>query len=350
MNRVSNWASMLAGLVTAPGHAPRRNSAGDVAVDSGQHSSSFGDSVFREPHGVGTDVPGPLADSASAPGSGHVSSHVSSHGTSSGATRHYGPHDPVLDAPKFLWACSCGQRPVLRFKGAPPAALPAAQAPDQDSDQGSAVAAHVVRCPACGRSSKPGFAAWEAITDWNRSNLALDLCMDQFPFFELSGLSLRDARAKLVGIRTDLETRRLQAKQRQREGRDPGRRYRDRIDAYLRWTIVAQALGLAQSRKAGTGSGSGAAADGSIAGDAGSQSAPVADIAAVSASMLVVLRLASEGKSLYADCAGRSEHGARLQTVRALVRRGLLDGRDESLTAAGVATMAALRQRSADVE
>jgi hypothetical protein len=342
MNRVSNWASMLAGLVTATGHAPRRNSAGDVAVDSRQHSSSFADSVLREPHGAGTDVPGPVADSASAIGSDHVSGH----GAGSGATRHYGPHDPVLDAPKFLWACSCGQRPVLRFKGAPPAA----QAPDQDLDQGSAVAAHVVRCPACGRSSKPGFAAWEAITDWNRSNLALDLSLDQFPFFELSGLSLRDARVKLVGIRTDLETRRLQAKQRQREGRDPGRRYRDRIDAYLRWTIVAQALGLAQSRKAGTGSGAGAAAAGSTAADAGSQSAPVADIAAVSASMLVVLRLASEGKSLYADCAGRSEHGARLQTVRALVRRGLLDGRDESLTAAGVATMGALRQRSVDVE
>jgi len=342
MNRVTNWASMLTGLVTAPGRAQRRNSAGDVAVDTRQHSSSFADSVLREPHGLDTDGPGSGTASAAAPGSGHESSH----GTSSGAIRHYGPHDPVLDAPKFLWACSCGARPALRFKGA----LPAAQAPEQDLDQGSASAAHLVRCPACGRSSRPGFAAWEAITDWNRSNLALDVSLDQFPFFELSGLSLRDARVKLVGIRTDLETRRLQAKQRQREGRDPGRRYRDRIDAYLRWTLVAQALGLAQSRKLGTGSGSGAAAAGSTAADAGSQSAPVADIAAVSASMLVVLRLASEGKSLYADCAGRSEHGARLQTVRALVRRGLLDGRDESLTAAGVATMGALRQRSADVE
>ena len=48
-----------------------------------------------------------------------------------------------------------------------------------------------------------------------------------------------------------------------------------------------------------------------------------------------VLRLASEGKSLYADCAGRSEHGARLLTVRALVRRGLLDGADETISSAG---------------
>jgi hypothetical protein len=299
MNRVSTWASMLSGLV-----APRRDSTGDVAVDSRQQSSGFGDSQSREPSGDALGF---------------------------GATRHYGSNDPVTDAPKFLWACICGARPLLRFKGA----SQPANTPEPDSEHGPVVAAHVVRCPACGRSGKPGFAAWEAITDWNKSNLDLDLSLDQFPFFELGGLSLRDARVKLVGIRTDLETRRLQAKQRQREGRDAGRRYRDRIDAYLRWTIVAQALALAQSRRAGTGSAAEPTASSSIPGDASSMPGPAVDIATVSASMLVVLRLASEGKSLYADCAGRSEHGARLQTVRALVRRGLLEGADEAISAAG---------------
>jgi hypothetical protein len=285
MNPVSTLASMFTGLV-----APRRASAGDVALDSRRQISSFGDSASREPGGDALGF---------------------------GATRHYGPHDPVTDAPRFLWPCSCGARPVLRFKGA----SQPENTPEPDSEHGSGVAAHVVRCPACGRSGKPGFAAWEAITDWNKANLDLDLSLDQFPFFELGGLSLRDARVRLVGIRTDLETRRLQAKQLQRDGRDAGRRYRDRIDAYLRWTIVAQALALAQSRRVGTGSAAEPTASSSIA--------------AVSASMLVVLRLASEGKSLYADCAGRSEHGARLLTVRALVRRGLLDGADETISSAG---------------
>lgn len=281
MNPVSTFASMLTGLV-----APRRASAGSVALDS----SSFGDSASLGPGGAAQGF---------------------------AATRHYGPFDPVTDAPRFLWPCSCGARPVLRFKGASQPENPQ----EPDSEHGSVVAAHMVRCPECERSGRPGFAAWEAVTDWNKSNLHLDLSLDQFPFFELGGLSLRDARARLVGIRTDLETRRLQAKQLQREGRDAGRRYRDRIDAYLRWTIVAQALALAQSRRAGTGSVVEPTA-----------SSPIAE---VSASMLLVLRLASEGKSLYADCVGRSEHGARLVTVRTLVRRGFLDRADETISSAG---------------
>lgn len=299
MNRVSSWASMLTGLVT-----PRRDSAGEVTVDSRPQSSGFGDTQSREPSGDALGF---------------------------GATRHYGSNDPVTDAPKFLWACHCGARPVLRFKGA----SQPANTPEADSEHGSIAAAHVVRCPACGRSGKPGFAAWEAITDWNKSNLNLNLSLDQFPFFELGGLSLRDARVKLVGIRTDLETRRLQAKQRQREGRDPGRRYRDRLDAYLRWTIVAQALALAHSRKAGHGALGVASAVASATDRPDSITGPDAEAAALTAPMLAALRLAIEGKSLYADCVGRSEHGARLQTVRGLVRRGLLDGSNESITEAG---------------
>jgi len=310
MNRVSTWASMLTGLV-----APRRDSTGDVAVDSRQQSSGFGDSQSREPSGDALGF---------------------------GAARHYGSHDPVTDAPKFIWACCCGARPLLRFKGA----SQPANTPETDSEHGSVVAAHVVRCPACGRSGKPGFAAWEAITDWNKANLDLNLSLDQFPFFELGGLSLRDARVKLVGIRTDLETRRLQAKQRQREGRDAGRRYRDRIDAYLRWTIVAQALALAQSRRAGQGAPGETSAVGPAPDRPDSAPGPSAEAASLTASMLAALRLASEGKSLYADCAGRSEHGARLQTVRALVRRGLLDGRDETLTASGMAALSSWREQA----
>jgi hypothetical protein len=135
---------MFTGLV-----APRRDSAGDVALDSRQQSSSFGDSPSHE---SGSDS------------------------LSFEATRHYSSLDPVSDAPKFLWACSCGARPVLRFKGA---SQPENMS-ESDSEHSSVVAPHVVVCPACGRSGKPGFDATEAITDWNRSNLYLDLNLDEY--------------------------------------------------------------------------------------------------------------------------------------------------------------------------
>jgi hypothetical protein len=135
---------MSTGLV-----APRRDSTNDVAVDSEQQSSSFGDSHSREP---------------------------ASDALSFGATRHDGAHDPVSDVPKFLWACSCGARPVLRFTGA----SQLENTPESDSEHASVAAPHVVVCPACGRSGKPGFEASEAITDWNKSNLYLDLNLDEY--------------------------------------------------------------------------------------------------------------------------------------------------------------------------
>jgi hypothetical protein len=72
--------------------------------------------------------------------------------------------------------------------------------------------------------------------------------MAEFPFFQLSGLPLREARSKLLGVRADLETRRARAKMKARAGQEVGKRYRERIDAYLRWTIVAQALASAHGR------------------------------------------------------------------------------------------------------
>lgn len=59
----------------------------------------------------------------------------------------------------------------------------------------------------------------------------------------------------------------------------------------------------------------------------------------LSAAMCSVLRLAERGDSLYSGCTGRSEHGARVLTIRSLVRRGLIDGRTERLTRAGQAAL-----------
>ena len=36
--------------------------------------------------------------------------------TGLGVIRQYGSHDPVLDAPRFIWRCACGEHPTLRFE------------------------------------------------------------------------------------------------------------------------------------------------------------------------------------------------------------------------------------------
>lgn len=183
--------------------------------------------------------------------------------TGVGIIRQYGSHDPVLDAPRFIWRCACGERPTLRIEntakeqvisGDEDTAFQAssywetsASLPPDIVLAGSPY--HVVRCSYCGRHSRPAPLPWEAITDWNRSNLALDMSLEHFPFFELMGLDARAARAKLMGVRTELETKRIHAKQRLPKGSDLGRRYRERIDAYLRWVVVAQALASGQARR-----------------------------------------------------------------------------------------------------
>ena len=160
--------------------------------------------------------------------------------------RHYGPNDPVADALRFIWPCPCGQRPVLSFDG-----------PDVPEDEHSraagevllrAPARHFIHCAACDRQGRSGEMPWQAVAEWNRAYPDTRLPMAEFPFFELAGLSLREARGKLVGVRADLETRRARAKLKARAGNEVGRRYRDCIDAYLRWTIVAQVLASAHAR------------------------------------------------------------------------------------------------------
>lgn len=161
----------------------------------------------------------------------------------SGANRHYGPNDPVADALRFIWACPCGSRPVLSFDV--PGEAPGRSAPGE-SVRGAA--RHFIHCEACDRKGRPGGMPWEAVVEWNRAYPDVRLPMVEFPFFELGGLALREARSKLLGVRADLETRRARAKMKARAGQEVGKRYRERIDAYLRWTIVAQALASAHGR------------------------------------------------------------------------------------------------------
>ncbi len=147
--------------------------------------------------------------------------------------RRFGPHDPVCDAAMFLWPCPCG-------------GTAAVVSPSGDEGPVHGAQLHLVRCPDCGRCSASWPSAWQAVTEWDQAHPQEGLALEQFPFFGLAGLSQRQARAKLLGVRAELEARRLAIKQRLQAGQDVSRRYRERVDAYLRWTMVAHALARLQ--------------------------------------------------------------------------------------------------------
>lgn len=177
-----------------------------------------------------------------ADGQSTLSPPVSAEALISQVFRHHGPNDPVADALRFVWPCPCGHQPVLSFD--------VRDVSDEDASGAtrSLPARHSIHCEACDRQGRPGEVPWQAVVEWNRAYPDTRLSMAEFPFFELAGLSLREVRAKLVGVRADLETRRVRAKLKARAGHEVGRRYRECIDAYLRWTIVAQALASAHGR------------------------------------------------------------------------------------------------------
>ena len=183
-----------------------------------------------------------------ADGQSTLSPEVAPEAPASYVNRHYGPNDPVADALRFIWPCPCGHQPVLSFDVAD------ADVPAQEHSRGTgevqlqAQARHFIHCEACNRQGRPGEMPWQAVVEWNRTFPDTRRAMAEFPFFVLDGLSLREARSKLVGVRADLETRRARAKLKARAGQEVGKRYRERIDAYLRWTIVAQALASAHGR------------------------------------------------------------------------------------------------------
>lgn len=152
--------------------------------------------------------------------------------------RNYGPHDPITDAPRFIWRCQCGSEPRLEFD------FPKAE---QRGTQGGSRPAeprrrHFLMCPACGRRGRSAAQAWSAIIEWNRANVDGNCQLGAFPFFLLAGLSTEGAQVRLDAIRSDLEAHLAQARQRGANGIETGRPHRRHIDAYLGWAIVAQSL------------------------------------------------------------------------------------------------------------
>ena len=143
-------------------------------------------------------------------------------------TRNYGSNDPLLDADRLICACSCGSlKGQLVLRGTSP----------RDRQQ-----RHFITCPDCGRRGLPTVHAWAAVIEWNRERYDASFPIDRFPFFLLSGLELKEARGKVLSIRSDLELRVAQAKSQIKEGIHTGNRYRERLEAYLGWAIAASSL------------------------------------------------------------------------------------------------------------
>lgn len=131
----------------------------------------------------------------------------------------FGPDDP-LDAARWLNPClACGAAPTLEF----------------------ADLRWQVRC-ACGQCGSAAQMAATAAVNWNKSPLSRHPHYRELPFFDLRGLTVPQARAKLGRVREYLEEQKRRCERRIRARENFGHRYYQRIRAYLAWAIYAQGV------------------------------------------------------------------------------------------------------------
>ena len=131
----------------------------------------------------------------------------------------FGPDDP-LESEGWINACaSCDARPALAFVDL----------------------RWQVRC-GCGQAGTQAQLAAVAVVNWNKSPLSRHPSYRELPFFDLGGLALPQARAKLIAVREYLEEQKRRCERRIRARENFGHRYHQRIRAYLAWAIYAQGL------------------------------------------------------------------------------------------------------------
>lgn len=131
----------------------------------------------------------------------------------------FGPDDP-LEAERWINPCAaCGAQPSL----------------------GLIDLRWQVRC-ACGRCGTQAQLAAIAAVNWNKSPLSRHPHYRDLPFFGLRGLTVPQARAKLITVREYLEEQKRRCERRIRARENFGHRYHQRIRAYLAWAIYAQGL------------------------------------------------------------------------------------------------------------
>ena len=95
----------------------------------------------------------------------------------------------------------------------------------------------------CGRRAKPNRQRpWQGALEWNCINL-LSSDYRALPLFGLAQLSPKAAHRRLTGIRRNLELRKnilgltRNIGQRTREMEVPGKKFQERIEAYLQWCL-----------------------------------------------------------------------------------------------------------------
>lgn len=131
----------------------------------------------------------------------------------------FGPDDP-LEAGQWLNPCmACGGAPALAFVDT----------------------RWQVRC-ACGQCGGPAQLPATAEVNWNKSPLSRHPHYRELPFFDLRGLTVPQARAKLGAVREYLEEQKRRCERRIRARENFGHRYFQRIRAYLAWAIYAQGV------------------------------------------------------------------------------------------------------------
>lgn len=98
-----------------------------------------------------------------------------------------------------------------------------------------------VKC-GCGQQGVPAQLAAIAVVNWNKSPLSRHPHYRELPFFALQGMTVPQARAKLIVVREYLEEQKRRCERRIRARENFGHRYHQRIRAYLAWAIYAQGL------------------------------------------------------------------------------------------------------------
>lgn len=138
----------------------------------------------------------------------------------------YGSHDPFLVSVPDCDAC--GATPVIEKAGVEGARWN-------------------IRCPGCGKTiqSHQRFE-WQAGLMWCERNLG-NLNYQTLPLFDLQDMPPAMARRRMAGIRRNLEIRKSLARTdaiiaRQLNKQPPGKLYRKKLDAYLRWAMLALRL------------------------------------------------------------------------------------------------------------
>ena len=101
-----------------------------------------------------------------------------------------------------------------------------------------------VTCLGCNKTIQaPQRRPWQAALMWCEINLG-SLAYKSLPLFGLSELSAADAKMRMLGIRKNLELRKnITGLERtianKLKKRPPGREYQERLEAYLKWSLLA---------------------------------------------------------------------------------------------------------------